>query len=231
MLNLLFPCFESAIFIWSLSTPTYSEYMNWDLRVELAANKEKYKDGKRVNKFMKGLLSGLAYCHSHKILHRDIKPENLLLSGDELKIADFGAARGFTTHSSTSDSPSLSPDVVTVDYRPPEVLGAAGCILGEMLSPIPSPIFGPAVNDGHDSLLEYEKKVLEKNFRFLGTPEENNWSALSKLKFADQFQFPEDEPLGLEKLVPGLDAFPDQKIFCRSCYARILKLEFQLKML
>ena len=46
--------------------------------------------------YMNQLLSGLAFCHSHKILHRDIKPENLLLQSDSpnspLKIIDFGVS-------------------------------------------------------------------------------------------------------------------------------------------
>ena len=46
--------------------------------------------------YMHQLLSGLSFCHSHKILHRDIKPENLLLQTDSLdsplKIIDFGVS-------------------------------------------------------------------------------------------------------------------------------------------
>jgi mitogen-activated protein kinase 7 len=36
------------------------------------------------------------YIHSAKVLHRDLKPGNLLVNADcELKICDFGLARGF----------------------------------------------------------------------------------------------------------------------------------------
>lgn len=31
--------------------------------------------------------------HSNGIMHRDMKPENLLVTGDTVKIADFGLAR------------------------------------------------------------------------------------------------------------------------------------------
>ena len=43
------------------------------------------------------LWRGLNYCHSRNILHRDIKPQNLLVNETtkQLKIADFGLARGF----------------------------------------------------------------------------------------------------------------------------------------
>ncbi len=34
--------------------------------------------------------SGLMYLHANNIIHRDIKPENILISGENVKIGDFG---------------------------------------------------------------------------------------------------------------------------------------------
>ena len=49
-----------------------------------------------VKRFMKQLVDGVRYCHSHRVLHRDLKPQNLLIDKEgNLKLADFGLARAF----------------------------------------------------------------------------------------------------------------------------------------
>lgn len=93
--------------------------------------------------YMKQLLSGLDHCHSNGVLHRDIKSSNLLIDNNGiLKIADFGLAVFFDSHSTVP----MTSRVITLWYRPPELLlGAskygvevdlwsAGCILGELYS-------------------------------------------------------------------------------------------------
>lgn len=46
--------------------------------------------------FLYQLLHAISHCHYNHVLHRDIKPQNLLINGEgELKLADFGLARGF----------------------------------------------------------------------------------------------------------------------------------------
>jgi renal tumor antigen len=43
---------------------------------------------------MYGLLKALAFVHKKGIFHRDIKPENVLISGNQIKLADFGSCKG-----------------------------------------------------------------------------------------------------------------------------------------
>merc|ERR1719494_390638 len=47
-----------------------------------------------LRRYMRDMISGLAYLHSQRICHSDIKPENILIGdGDILKLADFGISR------------------------------------------------------------------------------------------------------------------------------------------
>ncbi|KAJ3229477.1 Mitogen-activated protein kinase [Chytriomyces hyalinus] len=94
--------------------------------------------------FMYQLCRGLKYIHSANVLHRDLKPSNLLVNADcELKICDFGLARGLS--GGAEDSGFLTEYVATRWYRAPEIMLRArtytkaidmwsvGCIFAELL--------------------------------------------------------------------------------------------------
>jgi len=96
----------------------------------------------QIKCYMKQLLTGLTYCHLNNILHRDIKGSNLLIDNQGvLKLADFGLARPCVLE----NSKSLTNRVITLWYRPPELLlgtqtygpavdmWSAGCIFAELL--------------------------------------------------------------------------------------------------
>lgn len=48
-------------------------------------------------KYMRQVMSAVAYCHSKNIVHRDLKPENIIFSSTEddadIKVIDFGTSR------------------------------------------------------------------------------------------------------------------------------------------
>ncbi|KAI3387613.1 hypothetical protein SNEBB_000178 [Seison nebaliae] len=124
------------------------------------------------------LLLGLAFCHSKNILHRDLKPQNLLLNNNGvLKLADFGLARAFGI-----PVKCYSSEVVTLWYRPPEVLFGAkiyttsidiwsvGCIFAE-LSNNGKPLF-----PGQDT-----QDQLKRIVRLLGYPSKDDWPEMYKL--------------------------------------------------
>lgn len=72
--------------------------------------------------FIYQILCGLKYIHSASVLHRDLKPGNLLVNADcELKIADFGLARGFSIDPE-ENAGYMTEYVATRWYRAPEIM-------------------------------------------------------------------------------------------------------------
>lgn len=72
--------------------------------------------------FIYQICRGLKYIHSANVLHRDLKPGNLLVNADcELKICDFGLARGFSDDAE-SNVGFMTEYVATRWYRAPEIM-------------------------------------------------------------------------------------------------------------
>mmetsp|Transcript_10205 Transcript_10205/g.10173 ORF Transcript_10205/g.10173 Transcript_10205/m.10173 type:complete len:134 (-) Transcript_10205:692-1093(-) len=91
------------------------------------------------------LLRGVLFLHSANIMHRDLKPSNILVNMNcDLKICDFGLARGFGSSEEDKDLKKTAY-VVTRWYRAPEVMlnsqyytealdmWSIGCIFAELM--------------------------------------------------------------------------------------------------
>ncbi|XP_074557486.1 cyclin-dependent kinase C-2-like [Curcuma longa] len=139
----------------------------------------------QIKCYMRQLLTGLHYCHVNQVLHRDIKGSNLLIDNEgNLKLADFGLARSF----SSDHNGNLTNRVITLWYRPPELLLGAtkygpavdmwsvGCIFAELLH-------GKPILPGKN-----EPEQLSKIFDLCGTPDELNWPGVSKMPWYNNFK-------------------------------------------
>src|SRR3954451_22841887 len=86
----------------------------------------------------------LAYAHAKGVVHRDIKPDNIMLSGDQVLVADFGVASavsevaekltatGMIVGTPTYMSPEQASGDKAIDGR--SDIFALGCVIYEMLA-------------------------------------------------------------------------------------------------
>lgn len=143
-----------------------------------------------VKSLMKQTLRAVEYLHERFVFHRDLKLSNLLLNQrGELKLCDFGLARGFEP----IDRGSYTPKVVTLWYRAPELLfgsdkytaavdmWAVGCIFAEFLK--------------HEPLFPGTTEIQQVQMicALLGSPNENIWPGWKSLPNVRNFKFP-DQP-------------------------------------
>lgn len=152
------------------------EFLENDLKKFMKANSCRLTPA-QVKSFSYQMLNGTEFCHANRIIHRDLKPQNLLIDArGHLKLADFGLARAYTV-----PAPKYTHEVVTVWYRPPEILlgsplygvpvdiWSAGCIVAEMATG--APLFAG----------DSEIDTIFKIFKKLGTPNEQIWPGLGEL--------------------------------------------------
>ncbi|KAL9669555.1 hypothetical protein QQ045_007102 [Rhodiola kirilowii] len=159
------------------------EYMEHDLSGLISCPDVKFSDA-QIKCYMQQLLNGLEHCHLHGVIHRDIKTSNILVNNEGvLKVADFGLANFL----SAGNKRPLTSRVVTLWYRPPELLlgstnyglsvdlWSVGCVFAELL-------IGKPFIKGRT-----EVEQLHKIFKLGGSPPEEFWSK-SKLPHATMFK-------------------------------------------
>lgn len=154
--------------------------------------------------FLYQLLRGLKYIHSANVIHRDLKPSNLLVNENcELKIGDFGMARGLSAAHAEESRSFMTEYVATRWYRAPELmlslhhyslaidLWSVGCIFAEML--------------GRKQLFPGKHYVhqLQLILSVLGTPPESVVGAIGAERVRAYIQsLPFRAPVPLTKLYP-----------------------------
>ncbi|EEF47820.1 ATP binding protein, putative [Ricinus communis] len=159
------------------------EYMEHDITGLLSCPDVRFSES-QIKCYMRQLLFGLEHCHSKGVMHRDIKGSNLLVNNEGmLKVGDFGLAN----FCHTGHRQPLTSRVVTLWYRPPELLlgsteyGASvdlwsvGCVFAELL-------LGKPVLQGRT-----EVEQLHKIFKLCGSPPDEYWKK-SRLPHATLFK-------------------------------------------
>lgn len=171
------------------------EFMEANLYEYMKGRLKPFPESK-VRNIMFQTMQALHHVHKHGYFHRDMKPENLLVSGDSVKLADFGLAREIRAR------PPFTDYVSTRWYRAPEVLlrssvynspldiWACGCIMAELYTL--RPLFPGAS----------ESDQLYKVCSVLGTPSATAWPEGAKLASVIGFRFPTFVPTSLSQLIP-----------------------------
>jgi len=151
------------------------EYLEYDLTGVLETPEIRLTQD-HVKSWSQQLLNGVHYMHKNKVIHRDLKASNLLINRNgELKIADWGLARSWN-----SEMKRLTNKVITLWYRPPELLlgmidyttkidmWSVGCIIAEMFR---RSSFLKGRNEAHQ---------LELIYKVCGTPNTQDWPKLER---------------------------------------------------
>ncbi|CCF57938.1 hypothetical protein KAFR_0D02900 [Kazachstania africana CBS 2517] len=156
------------------------EYADNDLSGLLLNKSIEISDSQKKHIFRQ-LLSGLNYLHKNNVIHRDIKGSNILVNNKgNLKITDFGLARKIPSISK-NDQNDYTNRVITLWYRPPELLlgttnysyevdmWGCGCLLMELYN-------STAIFQGSSEI-----EQIVSIFKILGMPTLENLPNLFKM--------------------------------------------------
>ena len=179
-----------------------------------------------IQYFMYQILRGVLYIHSGDIIHRDLKPSNLLLNKNcDLKVCDFGLARGFDR-----ETENLTEYVVTRWYRAPEVIlnssnytkqidvWGVGCVFAELLGR--APLF-----PGEDYLDQVQRVIgvlgtpNAEDMHFIGNPAARRF--IQKLPRREKMKmsalYPKANPVALDLLDKMLAFNPEKRWTIEQC--------------
>lgn len=173
---------------------------------ELIRGRRHYLNASLIRSYMFQLARALHHMHRKGIFHRDIKPENILIEnrpqvGQGLKLADFGSCRGIYSKQPYTEYISTrwyrAPECLMTDgyYGPEMDLWGAGCVFFEISSLYP--LF-PGTN---------ELDQINRIHKVLGTPSKELLMKFKQKGAAHvNFDFPEQQGVGLPRLIPHVSA-------------------------
>ena len=204
----------------------YEELMECDMH-QIIRSGQPLSD-QHYQSFIYQVLCGLNFIHSADELHRDLKPGNLLVNADcELKICDFGLARGFSENPD-ENAGFMTEYVATRWYRAPEIMlsftnytkaidiWSVGCILAELLGG--KPLFrGKDYVDQLNQILMILGTPPESTLQRIGSHRAQNYvrSLPITRKASYEELFPDANPLALDLLERMLTLDPRERITVR----------------
>ena len=122
-------CLQS---LWKVRVPmSYFSHLSYTFLADLhqIIKSGQALSNEHVQYFLYQVLRGMKYIHSASVVHRDLKPGNLLVNADcELKICDFGLARGYSpsggcnTARAAANQGFMTEYVATRWYRAREIM-------------------------------------------------------------------------------------------------------------
>ena len=177
------------------------DYVEHDLRTLLDEYEASFTLSE-VKTLLLQCFEALTAMHSRSYVHRDLKTSNLLLNNrGNIRVADFGLCRKLPAFE------SLTPVVVTLWYRAPELLlgsrsydwaidcWSMGCIMAELLT-------GKPLFTGQGEI-----EQLGLIFKMVGAPDQDSWPEFPSLPHACKIKLPQSEGNGaLRELLPSLSA-------------------------
>lgn len=207
---------------WPFKVFMVMDFWKHELRELLESKPEPFSQSE-VKCIFTQVLSGLRHLHSHKIVHRDLKTSNILYNNKgEVAIADLGSARRLASEEGAHRaSKELTDLVITLNYRPPELLlglvgdgraygcevdiWSAGCIFAELLA-------NKQLFTGRN-----ESQVLTKIFELVGNPCEEPSPLAGAPRFPQLFTLLKKHPnQSIPYLIPPSPEEPMQKFHHRN---------------
>lgn len=174
------------------------EHMEMDLQEAMKRSGNSPFPQSELKSMLHQILSATNHIHEKWFIHRDLKTSNILVhKSGNIALCDFGLARKYQI-----PSKKMTQMVVTLWYRPPELLfgenvygpevdmWSVGCILGELLTK-------SAMLQGRGELDQ-----IDKVFRLMGCPNEDNWPGFPSLPNANTFRWNKKDGPQLQKRFP-----------------------------